>query len=77
VAGYLYLNVSDLHRGKTRKSVSDVAARRLGQVEAYLTVPEILSEASTAPDGVPWRERCDFGRFGFATLGSTWDRADL
>ncbi|MFA9614624.1 MAG: hypothetical protein ACERK9_11830, partial [Deltaproteobacteria bacterium] len=30
-------NVADLHRGKTRQSAPDVAARRLGQVEAYLT----------------------------------------
>ena len=30
-------NVADLHRGKTRQSVPDVAARRLGQDEAYLT----------------------------------------
>jgi hypothetical protein len=30
-----------------RKSASDVAAHRLGQVEAYLTVREVLSGAST------------------------------
>ena len=29
------------------KSASDVAANQLGQVEAYLTVGEVLSEAST------------------------------
>jgi hypothetical protein len=29
-----------------------VAARRLGQDEAYLTVREVLSEASTVADGV-------------------------
>jgi hypothetical protein len=29
-----------------------VAAHRLGQVEAYFTVREDLSEASTAADGV-------------------------
>jgi hypothetical protein len=32
-------------RGKTRQSVSDVAAHRLGQVEAYLTVREVLFRA--------------------------------
>ena len=48
-----------------------MAARRLGQDEAYLTVRDILSEASTAADGVLWRERSDFVRFGFATLGLT------
>jgi hypothetical protein len=46
-----------------------VAARRLGQDEAYSTVREILSEVSTAADDVLWRERSDFGRFVFATLG--------
>ena len=35
-----------------RKSASDVAAHRLGQIEAYLAVREVLSEASTAADGV-------------------------
>ena len=39
--------------------------------EQYLTVREILSEASTAADGVLSRKRSDFGRFGFATLGLT------
>jgi len=67
----LYPNVADLHRGKTRQSAPDVAARRLGQDEAYLTVRDILSEASTVSDGVLWRERSDFVRFGFATLGFT------
>jgi hypothetical protein len=38
-----------------RQSASDVAARRLGQDEAYLTVREVLSEASTVADGVLWR----------------------
>jgi hypothetical protein len=45
-------NVAYLCRGKTRKSASDVDAHRLGQVEAYFTVREVLSEASTAADGV-------------------------
>jgi len=35
-------SVAKLRRVKTRKSASDVAARRLGQDEAYLTVREIL-----------------------------------
>ena len=35
-----------------RKSASDAATHRLGQVEAFLTVREVLSEASTAADGV-------------------------
>ena len=42
---------------------------RLGQDEAYFTVREILAEASTATDGVLWREPSDFGRCGYATLG--------
>ena len=46
-----------------------MAARRLGQVEAYLTVRQVLSEASTASDGVLSRERSDFYRFGCGMLG--------
>jgi hypothetical protein len=46
-----------------------VGARSLGQDEQYLTVREILSEASTLADGVLSRERSDFYRFGYATLG--------
>jgi hypothetical protein len=46
-----------------------VAARRLGQVEAYLIVRRALAEASTASDGVLSRERSDFYRFGYGTLG--------
>jgi hypothetical protein len=34
-----------------------------------LTVREILSEASTLADGALSRERSDFYRFGYATLG--------
>jgi hypothetical protein len=37
----------------------------------YLTVREILVKASTAADGVLWRERSDFSRCGFAILGFT------
>jgi hypothetical protein len=35
-------NVAYLCRGKTRKSTADVATHRLKQVEAYLTVREVL-----------------------------------
>ena len=62
-------NVTDLYRGKTRQSVSDVAAHSLGQVEAYFTVRDVLAEASTVADGVLWREHSAFGRWRFATLG--------
>ena len=48
-----------------------MGARSLGQDEQYLTVREILSEASTLTDGVLSRERSDFYRFGYATLGSS------
>jgi len=57
-------NVVCLLQEKTRKSAPDVAAHRLGQVEAYLTVREVLSEASTAADGMLSCERSDFYRFG-------------
>jgi len=43
-------DVASLCREKTRKSASDVTAHRLGQVEAYVTVREVLSKASTAAD---------------------------
>ena len=46
-----------------------MGARRLGQDEQYLTVREILSEASTLTDGVLSREWSDFYRFGYAILG--------
>jgi hypothetical protein len=39
-----------------------VASRRLGEVEAYFTVREILPEASKGADGVGWREVSGFGR---------------
>ena len=39
-----------------------MVAHRLGQDEAYFTVREILAEASTAADGVRWREPSDFSR---------------
>jgi len=65
----VYPNVADLHRGKTRQSAPDVAEHSLGQVVAYLTVCEILANASTGADGVLWCERSGFCRCGFATLG--------
>ena len=43
-----------------RKSAPHVAAHRLGQVEAYLTVRRVLSEVSTAADGVISREHSGF-----------------
>ena len=48
-----------------------MGARRLGQDEQYLTVREVLSEMSTLAAGVLSRERGDFYRFGYATLGFT------
>jgi hypothetical protein len=54
----------------------DVGARRLGQDEQYLTVREIVSEASTLADGALSRERSDFYRFGYATLGFTLDNVE-
>ena len=62
-------NVAYPRQGKTRQSVPDVGARRLGQDEQYLTVREILSEASTLADGALSHERSDSYRFGYATLG--------
>ncbi len=48
-----------------------MAAHRLGQDEAYFSpYVEILAEASTAADGVLWREPSDFCRCGFAMLGT-------
>ena len=46
-------------------------AHRLGQVEAYLIVREVLSEASTAvpPKAGLLRERSGFSRCRYATLG--------
>jgi hypothetical protein len=38
-------NVADLLRGKTRQSAPDVAARRFGEDEVYLTVRDILFRA--------------------------------
>ena len=63
-------NVAYPRRGKTRQSEPNVGARRLGQDEQYLTVREILSEVSTLADGALSRERSDFYRFGYASLGS-------
>ncbi len=44
-------------------------AARLRRTEAYLTVREVLAEASTGADGVLWREFSGFDRFRSATLG--------
>jgi hypothetical protein len=60
-----------LRQEKMRKSAPDMAAHRLGQVEAYFTVREVLSEASTAADGALLRERSGFCRCRYATLGLT------
>ena len=68
---WIYPNIAYPRRGKTRQSARDVGARRLGQDEQYLTVREILSEASTLADGELSRERSDFYRFEYATLGFT------
>lgn len=57
-------NVADLHREKKCQSAPDVAALNLGQVVAYLTVREILAEASTVADGVLWRGQSGFGGVG-------------
>jgi hypothetical protein len=62
-------NVADLRQEKMRKSAPDVTAHRLGQVEAYFTVREVLSEASTAADGALSRKRSGFCRCRYATLG--------
>jgi hypothetical protein len=64
-------------RGKTRQSAPHVCARRLGQDEQYLTVREILSETSTLADGTLSRERSDFYRFGYATLGYTYGDQEM
>ena len=53
-------NVAYLRQEKTRKRAPDVAAHRIGQVEAYFTVREVLSEASTAADGALSCERSGF-----------------
>ena len=65
----IYPNVAYSRRGKTRQSAPNVGARRLGQDEQYLTVREILSEASTLADGALSRERSDFYRFGYEMIG--------
>ena len=69
IMGKVDPNVASLCRGKTRQGASDVAAHSLGQVEAYLTVREMLAETSTGADGVQWREYSGFCRLRFATLG--------
>ena len=51
-------------------------ARSLGQDEQYLTVREILSEASTLADGALSRERSDFYRFGYGNARVNHNRSD-
>jgi len=68
-----YPNVASLLRGKTRQSVPDVAARRVGEDEAYLTVRDILSEARMVADGALSHERSGFYRCGCAILGFNKD----
>ena len=65
----VYPNVAHLCRGKTRQGAPDVTARSLGQAEAYLTMRELLAEASTGADGMHWREFSGFDRFRFAKFG--------
>jgi hypothetical protein len=45
-----------------------VAAHRLGQVEAYLTVRQVLSEASRVADDVLLLERSGFYQCRYVTL---------
>ncbi|MBE9573005.1 MAG: hypothetical protein IMF11_20460 [Proteobacteria bacterium] len=46
-----------------------MAEHSLGQIVTYLTVCEILADASTGAGGVLWCERSGFCRCGFTTLG--------
>ena len=46
-----------------------MAEHSLEQIVAYLTVCEILADASTGADGLLWCERSGFCRCGFAALG--------
>ena len=61
-------NVVDLCREKTHQGASDVVSHSRGQVEAYLTVHEILPEASKGADGGLWCELTVFAGNRFATL---------
>ncbi len=54
-----------------------MVAHRLGQVEAYLTVREVLSGVSTSADSVLSRERSGFYRCRYATLGYTLSAREL
>jgi hypothetical protein len=67
----IYPNLADLCREKTHQGAPDVAWRSLWKVEAYLTVREILLEASKGADGVHWCEFSGFGRFRPARSGFT------
>ena len=69
---FLNPNVAGPFREKTRKS--RFRRRRTAHsppAAEYLTVREVLSEVSTASDGVLSRERSGFCRSGFATQGLT------
>jgi hypothetical protein len=58
-------DVAEPFRGKTRKSASDVAARRLGQVEAYLTVRQVLFRVQPSRHGRDYRASAKvFAGFG-------------
>jgi len=65
-------NVADLCQGKTHQGAPDVASRRLGEVEAYLTVREILPETSKGADGVLWCELSGFGRQQVCNVRVYW-----
>ena len=55
-----------------RKNASEYARcgrAQLGQDEQYLTVREVLSQASTLVNGPLSSERSNFYRFGYAILG--------
>jgi len=48
---HIYPNIAYPRRGKTRQSASDVAANRLGQVEAHWI--DCLAESSDEPEAMP------------------------
>ncbi len=67
---YLLTLTLHTHAEEKRVRVRQMWARAgWGRTEQYLTVREILSEASRLADGALSRERSDFYRFGYATLG--------
>ncbi len=67
---YLLTLTLHTHAEEKRVRVRQMWARAgWDRTEQYLTVREILSEASRLADGALSRERSDFYRFGYATLG--------